>query len=127
MKTTKKRPKDRMSVDGPMTCKSASCRAFRKKDPAFAKRMQRVGIVAHYIGPNGIGLGPGDYWMLDGITPVNRKGIEELLVDREEGMEAEKEFKKYPNPFESACFVVAELRRRVKRMERAMLQTKPDR
>lgn len=64
--------------DGPMFCKSDACAAFRFRDPAFAQRMQDCGIIAHFMGTNGLCTGPGDYWMLSGITPVSRRGIEEL-------------------------------------------------
>jgi hypothetical protein len=66
---------------GPMTCKDPQCVDFRKRDPAFAERLQKAGIIAHYMGTNGLCTGPGDYWMLSGITPVSRAGLQELIGD----------------------------------------------
>ena len=60
-----------------MTCMSPSCVAFREKDPAFAQKLQDHGIIAHYVGSDG--LFGGDEWMLDGITPVSREALESLM------------------------------------------------
>ena len=63
---------------GPMKCPHEDCAAFRKRDPAFARELQDAGIVAHYQGKSDM-FGGGDYWMLDGITPVSRTDLQNSL------------------------------------------------
>ncbi len=70
--------KKALKFNGPLTCSHESCTEFRKREPEFAKRLHDAGIIAHYTGHSGIFRE--EMWMLDGITPINRRDLEELIV-----------------------------------------------
>ena len=71
---------DRLKKDGPMYCKGESCVEFRQREPEFAQRLQDAGIIAHYNGITNFAWGP-EEWMLSGITPIGRAGLERLISD----------------------------------------------
>ncbi len=69
-----------LKSDGPMYCQGESCVEFRKREPKFCQALQEVGIIAHYMGKDD--LWGGDYFMLSGITPIGRGGLERMIRER---------------------------------------------
>ncbi len=72
---------ERLRKDGPMYCEGESCVEFRKREPEFAQALQESGIIAHYQGKSDL-WGGGDHWMLSGITPIGRGGLERMIRER---------------------------------------------
>ncbi len=74
-------PRDKALLkDGPMYCMGESCIDFREREPEFCKELQDAGIIAHYQGFDS--RYNQDCFMLDGITPIWRGGLERILRER---------------------------------------------
>jgi len=71
-----------LRMNGPMFCKGGRCPEFRTREPELAQRMQDAEIIAHYMGTDVKAFG-GEYFYLDGITPISRAALMRILEERE--------------------------------------------